>query len=113
MESKKSKDKKKHKKELKSFKNKMGPSLAWFNSLTSPRQYDLLFRWKQSKWHEKSGQRSKIIMKWNLSTGKREKMINPPLKFKHWIVIQKHSRRFRINKSKMRDSIIDIILTKK
>jgi hypothetical protein len=111
MESKKTKSIKKHKKELSSFRNKMGSNLIWFNSLTTQKQYDLLFLWKQEKWRDKSGNRPKFIFRYK--AGHREKAINPPLKFSHWIISWKYSRKFSTPKNKIRNSAIDLILNKK
>lgn len=111
MESKKTKTNKKHKKELNSFRNKMGSNLIWFNSLSTQKQYDLLFFWKQEKWREKNGGRPKFILTWR--SGKRTRTINPPLKFKHWIDSWKFTRKFSTPKNKIRNSAIDIILNEK
>jgi hypothetical protein len=111
MESLKSKTDKKHLKELNSFKNKMGPNLVWFNSLSKTKQYDILFLWKREKWSNKS--RPKLITIYNHITRRRERILNPTLKLKHWITTIKHIRRFASIKTKIRNSAIDIILNKK
>ena len=42
----KERKKRKHKKELKSLRNKMGKNIIWFESLSPKKQYDVLFLWK-------------------------------------------------------------------
>ena len=107
MDSKKAKVNKKHRKELNSLSNKMGSNIIWFSSLPKEKQYDVLFLWKKEKWKEKSGNKSKFIIK----DGK--KVVNPQLKFKHWIENCKSLHRFSSSKKRIRNSAIDIILTKK
>ena len=53
MISKKEKKARQHKKELKSFRNKMGSHKIWFDSLPLGKQYDLLFLWKTDKHYNK------------------------------------------------------------
>lgn len=113
MESKRSKSDKKHGKELKSFKNRLGKNLIWFNSLSVEKQYDLLFIWKKEKWRNKNGLRPKLIVKYNHITRKREKVPNPELKLKHWIISWRYSRQFATSKGKIRNSTINIILNEK
>ena len=45
----KEKKKRQHEKELKSFRNKMGQNIVWFDSLSKTKQFDLLFQWKKEK----------------------------------------------------------------
>jgi hypothetical protein len=113
MESKRSKSDKKSGKELSSFKNRLGPNLIWFNSLSVEKQYDLLFMWKKEKWRNSNGLRPKLIVKYNHITRKREKSINPPLKLKHWIISWRYLRQFATTKGKIRNSTINIILNEK
>ena len=113
MESNKSKSNKKHIKELKSFKNRLGKNLIWFNSLSTEKQYDLLFMWKKEKWLSENGLRPKLIVKYNFITRKREKIRNPELKLKHWIIPWRYSGRYNAAKSKIRNSTINIILNEK
>lgn len=77
------------------------------------KQYDLLFMWKKEKWRNKNGLRPKLIVKYNHTTRRREKALNPPLKLKHWITSWKYSGQFRSSKSKIRNSTINIILNEK
>ena len=44
---------KQHEKELKSFRNKMGQNIVWFDSLSLTKQYDLLFQWKRERHNNK------------------------------------------------------------
>ena len=41
------KKRRKHEKELNSFRNKMGSNIVWFDSLSKTKQYDILFGWKR------------------------------------------------------------------
>lgn len=106
MESKYSKNKKKHKKELESFRNRMGSNLVWFNSLSTSKQYDILFLWKIEKWREKNNKRPKFIFV-------RRTKIKNPLKLKYWIKSWKYSMRFSSSRTNIRNSVIDIILKNK
>jgi hypothetical protein len=110
MESNRSKSNKKNNKQLESFKNRLGMHIIWFNALSIEKQFDLLFLWKKEKWNNLNGNRPKLIYRYNPVSRKREKIINPKLKLKHWIISWKYTRRFSPSKNKVRNSAIDIIL---
>jgi len=58
------KKRRQHEKELKSFRNKMGSNIVWFDSLSKTKQYDLLFGWKREKSSNKlQSPEDKIIFK--------------------------------------------------
>lgn len=85
MLTKKVKSKRKSEKELKSFKNKMGDNLIWFNSLPKQKQYDILFMWKEAKYRD-SQDTSKIIKIWNYKTRKPEILSRKKLKDRKSVV---------------------------
>lgn len=105
-----------HDKELKSFRNKMGIHLVWFDSLSKKKKYDLLFLWKNAK--KINTLKSPIISKekrfdYSIRNFKFIEVKKYPLKFKHWIIIQKNSYQFRTQNKYVRNSAIDLILNKK
>jgi hypothetical protein len=112
MLSNKSKSKRRYSKELKSFRNKMGNNLFWFDSLKSENQYDLLFNWKYSK--NKCNIKTPIVK--NILTydrnGKRiKKEIKVyPIKLKHWINEVRNIGRYIPSSIKKRDVAIRMIL---
>lgn len=91
-------------KELKSFKNKLhGNNRIWFESILVKKQYDILFMWKYTKFSNKL-EKPKIAK----IRGKLVK-IYPP-KFKHFIENIKKMQRFKVNKIKLRETIISNLL---
>jgi hypothetical protein len=112
MLSNKSKSKRRYSKELKSFRNKMGDNLFWFDSLTSENQYDLLFQWKYAKnrcniktptvknilTYDRNGQRIKKEIKIY------------PIKLKYWITEIIILGRFIPSLRKKREVAIKMIL---
>lgn len=104
------KDKRKIKsaKQLKSFRNKMGIHIAWFDSLSKTKQYDLLFTWMRRK--SASPNEVKLIKRKYLLTNVVEKKY--PAKIKYFIKEMKMVPRFRPSKINFRQTVIDLILNK-
>jgi len=98
--------KRKHKKEMKSLKNKMSNHLVWFESLTPKKQYDILFLWK----HEK---RFNNLTEPTISKNRLGDIKLYPPNFKHFINKLKQQSRFKVNKQTLRENAIDLILNKK
>lgn len=101
----KERKKRKHKKEMKSLKNKMSNHLVWFESLTTKKQYDVLFLWK----HEK---RFNHIIEPTISKTRWGHVTKYPPNFKHFINKLKTQHIFRVNKQTLRENAIDLILNK-
>jgi hypothetical protein len=112
------KKRRQHEKELKSFRNKMGKNIVWFDSLSKTKQYDLLFGWKREKSSNKlKAPEEKTIMRptW---VGYRRKMVKEkvtsyPVSFKHFIVKCRVNTQFQPSRTKVRDAAIDILLNSK
>jgi hypothetical protein len=98
--------KRKHKKEMKSLKNKMSNHLVWFESLTPTKQYDILFLWKHEKRFNNLTEPTITKCRWGDIT-------NYPPNFKHFINKLKQQSRFKVNKQTLRENAIDLILNKK
>ena len=96
----------KHKKEMKSLKNKMSNHLVWFESLTPKKQYDILFLWKHEKRFNNLTEPTIHKSLWG------DIKIYPP-NFKHFINKLKQQSRFKVNKQTLRENAIDLILNKK
>jgi hypothetical protein len=103
--------KKKHLKELNSLKNKLtGKSLVWFDSLGKKKQWDLLFEWKQEKFHNKLSKPEVKYFK-----RRRRKLVMYPASLKHFIREKMGADgcgwgKWRVNKSAYRNSAIDILI---
>ena len=112
------KKRRQHEKELKSFRNKMGSNIVWFDSLSKTKQYDLLFGWKREKSSNKlQSPEDKIIFK-RTWVGYRIKMVKEkvtsyPVSFKHFIVKCRVNPNFQPSRTKVRDAAIDILLNSK
>lgn len=114
-----------HKKELKSFRNKMGDNLIWFDSLTNGQQYTLLLKWKEEKYYKSDISRGEIdarkLIKWGIHEIDHNFVINLdksifiryPIKLKHFIRLYRSTSRFSVSKKSIRDTTIDSILDKK
>jgi hypothetical protein len=113
----KEKKKRQHEKELKSFRNKMGQNIVWFDSLTRTKQFDLLFQWKREKHSnnlilpEKSFVRKLQLDSntWRRTTKWVEVTKYPP-NLKHFINDRKKSRMFLTNIVNIRQATIDLLL---
>lgn len=111
------KKRRQHEKELKSFRNKMGSNIVWFDSLLKTKQYDLLFSWKKAKQSSLKVPEVRSIIKWDWLGFKRkivkEKVTFYPVSLKHFIIKCKHNPNFRPSISKVRETAIDILLNTK
>lgn len=119
------KKKRQHEKELKSFRNKMVNNIVWFDSLDKKRQFDLLFRWKSSKYRDKINGlnqpkveyiRRLLPVNLNGRLGLQYKMVKStiyPERLKYFIEKSKRNYRYQISKSTYRNTAIDILLKNK
>jgi len=112
--------KRQHEKELKSFKNKLGPNTVWFNSLVETKQFDILFLWKKLKksnkltkpeWTEKL-KRVPIDPNrpWGRTTLKKVKILKHPPSLKHFIKKMMSYRRFQPKIQNIRNTTITLLL---
>lgn len=122
MMSEEEKAKRKHEKELKSLRNKMGPNIVWFDSLTKKQQFDILFLWKSNKFSKRNltepvyvKVRKSVLLDENKPwRGSKRIYVNElkyPASLKHFI---KECRKFihpKINA--VRQTTIDILLGEK
>ena len=108
----KEKKRRQHKKELNSFRNKMGKDLAWFDSLSLQKKYDLLFSWKIEKKYNKRESPSKVRIYHRYLRKKIDVMSYPP-NFKYFIKDKKARPYFESNVSDIREATIDILLKNK
>lgn len=109
-----------HEKELKSFKNKLGPNTVWFNSLTKEKQFDILFLWKKHKKFNKLTKpewvkKSKRVpldpnRPWCRKTLKKVKELEYPPSLKHFIKNIMYDRRFRPKTQDIRNTTITLLL---
>lgn len=112
------KKRRQHEKELKSFRNKMGSNIVWFDSLSKTKQYDLLFGWKREKKSNKLEQpEQKIILRfiafgWGRKKIK-QKITSYPSSLKHFIIKCRVNPNFRPHRTKVREAAIDILLNSK
>jgi hypothetical protein len=100
-----------HKKELKSFRNKMGKHIVWFDALASNRQYDLLFLWKREKYKNKD---IKVPTKVKCEYGNRftlqKTYTKYPASIKHFLKIYTLDSRFQPSKVRIREASLKILL---
>jgi hypothetical protein len=116
----KEKKKRQHEKELKSFRNKMGKNIVWFDSLGKTRQFDLLFQWKREKNNNKLTCPEKVYVKLSqIDTGTWRRIFKwtgvtkyPP-NLKYFIEERKKLRIFSPDIVNIRQSTIDLLLNKK
>lgn len=103
--------KRKHARELKSLRNKLSISnKAWFDSLPSNKQYDILFNWKSRKYHRGGGDKPTVSYYRSYGDNKYKKHISYPPRLKHFIKEKRKYHRFRGDISKIRKNIIDNFL---
>jgi hypothetical protein len=109
-----------HEKELKSFRNKMGQNIVWFDSLGRTKQFDLLFQWKREKSNNKLTKPEKVkakISQIDSRTWRRVfkwvEVTKYPPNLKHFINERKHLRMFTPSIVNIRQSTIDLLLNKK
>lgn len=108
----KEKIKRKNEKKLKSFRNKMGSNIVWFDSLTKQRQYDLLFEWQQEKYRKRFVTKPTVVRK-RVWVGYKRKLVNVteyPANLKHFIREVKQTRRYKSSVVKVREATIDLLL---
>jgi len=110
----KEKIKRKNEKKLKSFRNKMGSNIVWFDSLNKQKQYDLLFEWQQEKYRKRfitkptKQQKRKVVR-----IGSRRKIETVittiyPASLKHFI--KEAKLRYKPSVVKIRETAIDLLL---
>ena len=123
MLSEKEKIKKKNEKELKSFRNKMGSNIVWFDSLGKTKQYDLLFGWKRTKKHNTRTKPEYVLVSKKIPLDPlrpwgRKKIIKTleltyPPSLKHYIKSCKSNSSFKPKIQKLREVAIDALLKSK
>lgn len=100
-----------HRKELKSFRNKMGKHIVWFDALTLTRQYDLLFLWKKEKHKLKD---IEVPTKVKYEYGNRARLQKTytkyPASMKHFLEIYVLDSRFQPSKVRIREASLNLIL---
>lgn len=110
------KEKKRRKtlKELKSFRNKMGSNIVWFDSLNKQKQFDLLFEWKREKYSKRFvenpyTEKKRVLV---LENGRWRRKLKDvtiyPASLKHFI--KRVKPKYRPNVVKVRETTIDMIL---
>lgn len=82
----------------------MGIHIAWFDSLSKTRQYDLLFLWMRRR---ASSPAEVTFIKSYFSRKTYKKY---PAKLKYFIIEMRASRGFRPTVMNYRESVIDLIL---
>lgn len=95
-----------HKKELKSFRNKMGKHIVWFDALKLAKQYDLLFLWKK----EKNKRRDILLPTKTYYKKFRKTIIEYPPSLKHFLEVYTLDSRFQPSKMRLREASLKIIL---
>jgi hypothetical protein len=109
----KQKKKRQHEKELKSLRNRMGKNLVWFDSLSKRKQYDVLFLWKQYKYFNNLEKPKVRYVKVFRHSGGIQmiKVIDYPPNLKYFIKDLRLKFRFKVDKSVLRNSAIDLLLS--
>ena len=109
-----------HEKELKSFRNKMGQSIVWFDSLSRTKQFDLLFQWKREKSNNKLTKPEKVKVRTSQIDSRTWRRVfkwvevtKYPPNLKHFIKERKNLRMFTPNIVNVRQATIDLLLNKK
>jgi len=109
-----------HEKELKSFRNKMGQNIVWFDSIGRTKQFDLLFQWKREKSNNKLTKPEKVKVKTSQIDSRTWRRIfkwvevtKYPPNLKHFINERKNLRMFTPSIVNIRQSTIDLLLNKK
>lgn len=119
----KERKKRKHENELKSFRNKMGSNIVWFDSLSNQKQYDLLFQWKRIKFRNKKEKPEYVtcvkripldpLRPWGRKKYVKTLELSYPPSLKHFIKECRESQQFRPSVNKVRECTIDLILNQK
>lgn len=107
-----------HEKEFRSFRNKMGSNIVWFDSLQKTKQWDLLFAWKKIKSENKLTKPQwtivyKRLKNHRINQTKKFNELKYPPSLKHFILESKSSGQFHPIVTKVRENTIDLILSKK
>lgn len=119
----KEKRKRKHEKELNTLRNKMGPNLVWFNSLSRGKQFDILFLWKKEKYKNKlTKPEYKLISQrvpidpsrpWGKKRIVKKMILKYPASLKHFLISCRANPMFSPTKERVRETTIEILLNKK
>lgn len=112
-----------HEKEFKSFRNKMGSNIVWFDSLSKTKQWDLLFAWKKLKSKNKLTKPEWTIVPkrvpvdplrpWGRARVTKVNQLKYPPSLRHFILECKSSGQFLPMVTKVRETTIDMILNNK
>lgn len=109
----------KNQKKLKSFRNRMGSNIVWFDSLTTTRQYDLLFEWEYERYKKrditkpKKEKRKKLIRDKGRWVAKFVEVTVYPANLKHFIKSVKDTQRYKPEVANIRGAAIDLLLKNK
>jgi hypothetical protein len=113
----KEKVKRKNQKKLKSFRNKMGSNIVWFDSLTNQEKYDLMFEWERERYYKRNitvpvkTKKKVYALDRNYRRIKKDvEVINYPANLKFFIRDAKN--RYNPKVSSIREATIDILLGK-
>jgi len=119
----KEKIRRKNEKELKSFRNKMGSNIVWFDSLSKGKQFDLLFGWKRTKYINKRTKpeyvkiTKRVPIDESRPWGKKKIVKTIELKYpsslKHFIRDCRSDHNFQPWVQNIRQTTIDMLLNKK
>lgn len=110
----KEKIKRKNEKKLKSFRNKMGSNIVWFDSLNKQKQYDLLFEWQQEKYRKRfvtkpvKQKKRKLVSAFGRRRIENVEVTIYPANLKHFI--KETKLRYRPSVVKIRETAIDLLL---
>jgi len=100
-------DKKRLEKEFKSFSKKMvGDNYIWFNALSTLRQLDLFYQWKQHKYYNR-------IEKVEIKKTKYGLIKLYPPSLKHFIKEERKNYKFIPDPKKVRNIKLEILLKNK
>ncbi len=123
MLSEKEKKKRQHEKELKSFRNKMGSNIVWFDSLSRTKQFDLLFSWKRTKsMNTRTEPEYVTVMKrqaldplrpWGRKKIVKVSELRYPPSLKHFIQSCKLNSNYKPRVEKLREVAIEALLNSK
>lgn len=119
----KEKKRRKSEKELKSFRNKMGSNIIWFDSLSKGKQFDLLFGWKRTK-HMNKRTKPEFIKStkrvpvdesrpWGRKKIVKVLELKYPPSLKHFIKTCRSDSNFQPRVQNVRQTTIDMLLNKK
>lgn len=110
----KEKNKRKNQKKLKSFRNKMGTNIVWFDSLTKQKQYDLLFEWEHEKYRKRfitkpiKQKKRKLVRTLGRRRIENVEITIYPANLKHFI--REAKLRYKPSVVRVRETTIDLLL---